>query len=86
MDKPEPIICECGKPVAAEPSGGAYMSYAMPVYPHFDDDGRRHVHNPNRGDGFRGEFICQAGHKFTRYGPSCWCGWPTEPSSVMESA
>lgn len=70
MTIPEPHLCPtCGGPATGEVNYGRTLAYYEPF---FDADGRRHVHDGNRG-GLH--FTCAAGHEWEASPRGCWCGW-----------
>lgn len=55
---------------------GYGVTTAMCVHAYWDEDGKRHVHNPNTRTV---HYSCSNGHDWvdSRRG-SCWCGWGKE--------
>jgi hypothetical protein len=76
------MICETCKAEGAKSSitegQSAVTNMGISVY--FDEEGVRHVHDPNN---IITSYYCSRGHSWTeRKHSSCPCGWPATPAPV----
>ena len=71
----ERVICpECEKGgQRSRVTDDGMSTTLMGFHPYHDEDGRRHVHDPNRK---RHHYACSRGHRWEVIdGDTCWCGW-----------
>lgn len=57
---------------------------AMGYQSYFDEQGKRHTHDPNTSTY---SYVCSNGHEWTEkhYG-KCWCGWTRDPNAKTQDA
>ena len=52
----------------------------MAYYPHYDEQGRYHLHDNNR---HYFTWACSRGHKgYGKERNACWCGWEGNPGRI----
>lgn len=73
MQCPECVKDSYPSQVRAEGVIGAIPGLVTPIDWYYDEDGRRHVHDPNKQiEGYS----CSRDHSLRRIvGTKCWCGW-----------
>lgn len=78
---------ECGKQgLKSTIQVGNSSATLMRAYPFYDEDGNRHMHDPNT---VSTEYACSNGHDWVGHSRRfCWCGWPgkTDPAARPPSA